>query len=329
VGAAQESELKGLEARMQAAQEELDATILRIEELRGDREDMLVQAAVTDLEIAEIERRNAAIFERTEDIARDLYMNGSDTSLDALMGSEDLGELASRMEYVEAVGELNADSLADAAEAEAELRTKRAEFEAQARDITRIEEDLASESAALQERFVDAQDEYEAMKEKLEAEERREAAEAQAAARAARLSSSGGGPVPDGVAGMTCPVDGPTSFIDSWGFPRSGGRTHEGADVFGAMGTPLVAITDGHITYAGIGSLSGNWLILTGDDGHEYMYMHNRENLVTSGRVREGEQIATLGDTGNAQGTPPHVHFEYHPDAGEPVNPYSLLSSVC
>lgn len=314
---------------MEAAQEELDAAIVRIEELRHEREDLLLQAAVTDLEINRIERRNAAIFERTEAIALDLYMNGSDATLEAWVGSDNLSEVASRMEYVEAVGEINADSLELAAQVEDELRTKRAELEEQAGDLTQVEEDLASESAALQERFVDAQDEYEALETKLEARAQRKAAERRAAAEAARASASGGGPVPDGVGGMTCPIDGPTSFIDSWGFPRSGGRTHEGADVFAAMGTPVVAITDGRITYAGIGSLSGNWLILTGDDGHEYMYMHNRENLVTGGRVSEGEQIATVGDTGNAQGTPPHVHFEYHPNAGEPVNPFSLLSSVC
>jgi murein DD-endopeptidase MepM/ murein hydrolase activator NlpD len=329
VGFAQEPELRSLEGRMEAAQEELDAAILRIEELRMEWEDLLVQAAVTDLEIGRIERRNAAVFERSEKIARDLYMNGGDATLEAWIGSDDLGEVASRMEYVEAVGELNAQALEQAAEVEAELRAKRAELEAQAGDLTQVEDDLAAESAALQQRFADAQDEYEALKLRLEAEARREVAARRAAVLASRESDSGGGPVPNGVGGMTCPVDGPTSFIDSWGFPRSGGRSHEGSDVFAAMGTPLVAITDGRITYSGVGSLSGNWLILTGDDGHEYMYMHNRENVVTEGRVRAGQQIATVGDTGNAQGTPPHLHFEFHPDAGEPVNPYSLLSGLC
>jgi peptidoglycan LD-endopeptidase LytH len=128
---------------------------------------------------------------------------------------------------------------------------------------------------------------------------------------------------------MTCPVAGPNSVIDSWGFPRSGGRTHEGTDIMAAFGTPVVAIVTGTITYAGYGSSAGNWLQLSGDDGNGYWYMHNQENLVSGGRVTVGQQIATVGNTGNASGGPPHVHFEYHPGGGAPVNPYSLLSSIC
>jgi murein DD-endopeptidase MepM/ murein hydrolase activator NlpD len=64
--------------------------------------------------------------------------------------------------------------------------------------------------------------------------------------------------VPVAASGMTCPVAGPNSFIDSWGFPRSGGRTHEGTDIVAAFGTPVVAIVSGTITYAGYGSSAGN-----------------------------------------------------------------------
>jgi murein DD-endopeptidase MepM/ murein hydrolase activator NlpD len=96
-----------------------------------------------------------------------------------------------------------------------------------------------------------------------------------------------------------------------------------------ASGAPVVAITDGRITFEGYGTTAGNWVILSGDDGNSYWYMHNRENLVTGGRVRVGQQIATVGDTGNAIGGPPHVHFEFHPGGGGPVNPFQLLSKVC
>ncbi len=128
--------------------------------------------------------------------------------------------------------------------------------------------------------------------------------------------------------GLTCPVAGPVTFIDSWGAPRDG-HTHQGVDMMANYGTPVVAITSGTITYAAYSAGGGgNMIFLTGDDGNAYWYMHNQRNIVTSGRVSIGQQIATVGDTGNATGIP-HVHFEYHPGGGGPVNPYPLVASIC
>jgi murein DD-endopeptidase MepM/ murein hydrolase activator NlpD len=69
-------------------------------------------------------------------------------------------------------------------------------------------------------------------------------------------------------------------------------------------------------------------IFLSGDDGNAYWYMHNQQNLVTSGHVSVGQQIATVGDTGNAVGTP-HVHFEFHPGGGAAINPTPLVASLC
>jgi murein DD-endopeptidase MepM/ murein hydrolase activator NlpD len=93
-------------------------------------------------------------------------------------------------------------------------------------------------------------------------------------------------------------------------------------------GTPVVAIVSGTITLSSYGPSAGNWLVLSGNDGNQYWYMHNRENLVSGGSVKIGQQIATVGDTGNATGIP-HLHFEYHPGGGGPVNPYPLVRPLC
>lgn len=127
---------------------------------------------------------------------------------------------------------------------------------------------------------------------------------------------------------LACPVAGPVSFTDSWGAPRVG-HTHQGADMMSDYGVPVVAITSGTASYVAYDGSGGNMIWIDGDDGNSYWYMHNQENLISQGqRVSMGQQIATVGDTGNASGTP-HLHFELHPGGGSAVNPYPLVSSLC
>ncbi|MDX1621147.1 MAG: M23 family metallopeptidase, partial [Nitriliruptorales bacterium] len=137
-------------------------------------------------------------------------------------------------------------------------------------------------------------------------------------------------PAPSGGGGMACPVDSPRSFTDTWGAPRSGGRTHKGTDILAPRGQIVRAIVSGVWDIRSYGSSAGNWGILRGSDGNHYYYMHLERHVVGDGaRVSAGQQIATNGDTGNARGTTPHVHFELHPGGGYAVNPYPTLKRVC
>ena len=131
------------------------------------------------------------------------------------------------------------------------------------------------------------------------------------------------------TAGHTCPVGPAHSFTDTWGAARSGGRRHQGTDIFAPHGSPVYAVVGGTVR-SSYNRLGGIVIYLNGDDGNEYYYAHNSENVARTGqRVAVGELIARVGKTGNAQGTPPHVHFELHPGGGSPVNPYPFLRSVC
>jgi murein DD-endopeptidase MepM/ murein hydrolase activator NlpD len=131
---------------------------------------------------------------------------------------------------------------------------------------------------------------------------------------------------------ITCPVAGDVSFTDTYGAPRSEGRSHEGVDMFAAEGTPLVAVTDG-VTFLvenvddDIGGIS---LWIRAANGDTYYYAHNQGNTVAEGqRVRSGEVVGYLGRSGNAVGTPPHLHFEVHPGGGGPTNPAPLVDRAC
>lgn len=126
-----------------------------------------------------------------------------------------------------------------------------------------------------------------------------------------------------------CLVGPNNAYRDTWGAPRSGGRRHKGTDVFAPMGSPSYAVTDGVVTRTSSSRNGGLGLYLRGNDGNEYYYSHMSSFVVRSGSVSAGQLIARVGDTGNARGGAPHVHFEVHPGGGSPVNPYPYVRRFC
>jgi murein DD-endopeptidase MepM/ murein hydrolase activator NlpD len=302
-----------IEGRLDQIQDELDRATERLQELRSRQQGLLIEISKVEEGIRTLESNMAELEERVVAAANRLYRTTDTMELEALLSAESFTELQSRAATLAYLSELDAASLADFERADANLGQLREKLMEKSAELGRTRSELDQQSDLLQARFREVTKEYNQLKRKL-------------AAAALRAT---GGRVVISPSGMTCPVAAPHSFINDWGFPRSGGRTHEGNDIMAAMGAPVVAIATGTITYAGVGESAGNWLILSDEDGNEYWYMHNRENLVTRGRVKVGEQIATVGDTGNAIGGPPHVHFEYHPGGGGPVNPYTLLMQVC
>jgi murein DD-endopeptidase MepM/ murein hydrolase activator NlpD len=127
------------------------------------------------------------------------------------------------------------------------------------------------------------------------------------------------------IDGLVCPVPG-AAFTNDWGQPRSGGRSHQGNDLFAPMGTSNLAVVAGDVTF-GEGGLGGMGATLNGDNGVKYIYYHLSEYVGGPRRVAQGEVIGKLGETGNA--TTPHTHFEVHPGGGAAVNPYPTVAKIC
>lgn len=312
------NEVEQLKADLDALQQELDRSTVRVEDLRTRENDLRFAVARTSEEIRTLQLERQELEARAVSAARRIYMSSNSEVLEVLLTSESWAEIARESQAFTHVSQFDLTALRGLEQAENDLVGLRNDLIEEADALTATRARLEVETEQLQGKFQAATQEYVELKKKL------------AAARARRAAA-----VDDGIAfitssGMTCPIAAPNAFIDSWGFPRDGGaRTHEGADVMAEMGAPVVAVIDGTITYEGVGVTAGNWLELTGVDGNVYWYMHNQKNLVTAGRVKVGEQIATVGDTGNALGGPPHVHFELHPGGGGPMNPYPLLVDIC
>jgi LysM repeat protein len=123
-----------------------------------------------------------------------------------------------------------------------------------------------------------------------------------------------------------CPVPG-SSSVNDWGFPRSGGRAHEGTDLFAPRGTPVLAPVAGIVSHA-TGVVGGNQFRLRGEDGTTYLGSH-MDAFGASGRVNAGDVVGYVGDSGNARGGRPHLHFEVHPDNGPAMNPYPVVNAAC
>lgn len=129
---------------------------------------------------------------------------------------------------------------------------------------------------------------------------------------------------------MACPLGQPNGFTDSWGFPRSGGRTHKGVDMFASYGMPVYAAADGVVRRVFNNTLGGLSIDLVDGLGHRYYYAHLSAAYVTDGQqVAAGDLLAANGNSGNAISTPPHVHWQFHPNDGQPVNPFPLAAALC
>ncbi|MBW3664572.1 MAG: M23 family metallopeptidase [Actinobacteria bacterium] len=127
------------------------------------------------------------------------------------------------------------------------------------------------------------------------------------------------------------PVAGPANYSDDWGAPRHvpSYHPHAGTDIFAPYGTPVIASFDGVIGRIGRDTaIGGNSLRLVTADGTFLYYAHLAgfaPGIDEGVEVEQSDVLGFVGDSGNAAGTPPHLHFEIHPGGGGPIPPVPYL----
>src|SRR2546430_13977723 len=118
-------------------------------------------------------------------------------------------------------------------------------------------------------------------------------------------------------------------ITNTWHAPRDGGRLHEGQDIFAPRGTPVLSATEGYVVKIGENSLGGHTVSVIGPGGRIYYYAHLE---AYAPHLAEGDYVTTqtllgyVGTTGNAAGTPPHLHFGVYESTRGAMNPLPLLS---
>lgn len=317
-------------AALRAADAELDEALEEMERIEGLiytlnwRIEKLGDAIteygddVTSLE----DRAKSLVLEAYRDGGRNMVMSAfSAGTIQDLITSQALYDAAttrdlSQLDQLAAVSR-QMDRLSD------ELTVKEAEVEQLRIEHQAVVENLAEIRDRASKLHADAEAKYAKAYRAYKAELAR-----QAAAAAARASGGAAG-VAAQTKGVACPVAGPSYFINSWGYPRSGGRTHKGVDMMAAYNTPLVAMTSGSVRL-NYHSLGGTQTYLYGDDGITYYYAHLASwpsGLSSGQRVSKGQIVGYVGDSGNARGTP-HLHLGMIV-GGTYVNPYPTVRAAC
>ncbi len=252
-------------------------------------------------------------------IAREVLALAVDTdssSLDTLVAT------TNEMERLQEDLRVDSDRVAELrVEADAIVVRMNELFATAAAEFTQADTDFVAASAALAEQR------------RIEEEERqrREAEQRQRDAIRAALGAPSEGVPMSVTPGVICPIAAPTFFTNSWGAPRSGGRLHQGTDMFAAFRAPLVAVADGVVRLS-FSSLGGTVIHLLADHGVDYFYAHldgYAPGLVDGQRVERGQVIGYNGDTGNAAPGAWHLHFGMRPGGITQVNPYPTVRAVC
>jgi murein DD-endopeptidase MepM/ murein hydrolase activator NlpD len=243
-----------------------------------------------------------------------LYRSGGLVMADALL-DRNADRIPARMELAMVVVSRQADTLASAEAASAAYTSALEQVTADERRTQMLREKAKDAMGDLTDRLREAE----------RATARLSALDRSRSANTTPVTVSGGGRI-------ACLMARPYTYVDTWGAPRSGGRSHQGTDVMAPYGTKVLAYTDGVISRESSNAYGGITLYLQGDNGVEYYYAHLASYAVPEGsRVRAGQYIANNGQSGNARYTAPHVHFEVHPGGpgSSPVNPYLYVKRVC
>ncbi len=322
-----------------SANKRVDDAILAFELVSSELYELDWRISLFEQRIEEYEEQVDGFETTAREVVIDAYLGAGGSLIGSAFLVPSLQDLITSQELVERAADEKITSLnrltafrREMERVEVELIEDQADIEvlksAAGAALSELED--AQEAFATQYRRADAA--AEDARARYEAEQRRKRLAELARQRAAQARKSGAaaGLPASSTPGNVCPVLGGARFVDSWGWPRSGGRRHKGTDMYGPQGrgNPLVAVTNGRVVHSG-SSLGGITAYVYGDDGIRYYYAHmlGYSDVSSGSRVAKGTILGYVGDSGNARGNN-HLHFGMTV-GGRAVNPYPTVKAVC
>jgi peptidoglycan LD-endopeptidase LytH len=336
--ARQEAEAAALQRA--AALDDLDAAVASYEAINSELQELTFRIGRLRSQLGVYEDNAIVLRDQIRHRAVESYMNGDTRDPVARMFSpEEIQQSLIAREVLAIAVDSDAAALDTLVAATAEMQRLREALDADTARVSQLRFEAEAVVARMNELFEEADEVSQAATQVLEvaqaelAEQRRREAEEQR--RRDEMRAALGAPplgVPMWVTpGFICPIAGPTWFHDTWGAPRSGGRTHKGTDMFSPQGTPLVAVGDGTIRKS-YDVLGGFIVWLYADHGVNYFYAHLDSypaGLSSGQRVSHGQVIGYVGDTGNPPPGAYHLHFGIYPGGITAVNPYPTVAATC
>jgi len=295
-------QIEGMKVESQRLAQEYNAALNEYESIRAE-----VEGNRQQLEKAQKDYKRARTI--LHDRLRSIYMSGDISSLEVLLESTSLDDLLTRYDFFSYIGNRDMQIFNEVKRLREEISERQRSLEEQeARQrqlVGSVNAKRQAMEASLQEQQAYLDSVNQGILELL-----------------AQYGSGGGTAYMTPIGSFIFPVRGPHTFTNDWHAPRRG-HLHQGNDIFAATGTPCVACVSGTVNH-GEGKNAGLYVRLVGDDGNVYYYMH-LHSFAATGHVAAGTVIGYVGDTGNAVGGPPHLHFEIHPGGGAAINPYPIL----
>ena len=304
---------------LESAEQRKDELQARIAETSDHLESLEQRIALTQEELAALETRAAELEARAAEagealqmLARKNFMRGEMSTFESLLTSDGPQRALERARMLTALSRNDLAALQSSTALRTQIDQNRALMESKAQELAELEAQVEQQVAQLNQEFSHAQAIYQELKTRKD--------------RQTQISRG----AQNGT--YACIFQGAYHYRNTWGAPRSGGRSHKGTDVMAPYGANVYAFTNGRVQRVSNSGLGGLGLYLWGDDGVQYYYAHLKgiaPGVYAGKRVEAGQLVAYNGASGNASMSAPHVHFEVHPGGGGAVNPYHWLTPVC